>query len=87
MLPHCDVIGIDKSVSRLERTLAYRINGGVMKGVENALLLRADLVDFWRLCLAEKMFPEYHFVLYPNPYPRPKHFKVRSNRLLTTFLV
>lgn len=76
MLPHCDVIGVDKSASKLERTLSYRRYGGVVEDVENALLIRADLIDFWRLCLEERVFPEYHFILYPNPYPKPKHFKV-----------
>lgn len=78
MLPHCDVVGIDKSASRLEKTLVYRRHDGVAKDTENALLIRADLVDFWRLCLEEHVFPEYQFILYPNPYPKPRQFKVRK---------
>lgn len=76
LLPHCDVIGIDKSASRLERTVAYRRHSGLVHALPNALLLRADLVDFWTLCLQNGVLLEHHFLLYPNPYPKPKHLKV-----------
>lgn len=63
------VIGVDRSADRLERNLG--------KLPTNACLIRADLVDFWRLAAAAGWQPEYHFLLYPNPYPKRKDFKQR----------
>ncbi|WP_043528374.1 tRNA (guanine(46)-N(7))-methyltransferase TrmB [Litchfieldella xinjiangensis] len=63
------VIGIDRSVSRLTRE-----HGEVP---DNALLVRADLVDFWRLALQAGWRPTRHFLLYPNPYPKSSHLKMR----------
>ena len=63
------VIGVDRSADRLERNL------GALP--ENALLVRADLVDFWRLALAAGWKPEQHFLLYPNPYPKKSDLKKR----------
>ncbi len=44
---------------------------------DNALLVRADLVDFWRLALEAGWAPERHYLLYPNPYPKSAHLKMR----------
>ncbi len=63
------VLGIDRSADRLERKLGEL--------PENACLIRADLVDFWRLAVAANWQPEYHFLLYPNPSPKKKDFKLR----------
>ena len=63
------VLGVDRSADRLERKLG--------KLPENAALIRADLVDFWRLAAAAAWRPEYHFLLYPNPSPKKKDFKLR----------
>lgn len=63
------VLGVDRSADRLERKL------GELPA--NACLIRADLVDFWRLAVAAAWQPEYHFLLYPNPYPKKKDFKLR----------
>jgi len=63
------VLGVDRSADRLERNLG--------KLPENAALIRADLVDFWRLAVAAKWQPDYHFLLYPNPSPKKKDFKLR----------
>lgn len=63
------VIGIDRSDDRLSR------DHGDLPA--NALLVRADLVDFWRLALAEGWQPQRHYLLYPNPYPKPGHLKMR----------
>lgn len=79
MLTNCDVIGIDRSEVRLNRTEAHRKFQGLPQGVENALLVRAELADFWRLCLENSFWPEYQFILYPNPYPLHKSFKVRCD--------
>lgn len=47
----------------------------------NVILVRAELTDFWRLCLKEdKNFGHkitHHFILYPNPYPKKNRIKKR----------
>lgn len=63
------VIGVDRSAERLSRE-----HGEVS---DNALLVRADLVDFWRLALAAGWQPVRHYLLYPNPYPKAAHLKRR----------
>lgn len=63
------VIGIDRSADRLSR------EHGELP--DNALLVRADLVDFWRLALATDWRPVRHYLLYPNPYPKAAHLKMR----------
>lgn len=63
------IIGVDRSENRLQRKL------GALP--ENACLVRADLVDFWRLALSEGWKPERHFLLYPNPYPKKSDLKQR----------
>ncbi|WP_445011428.1 tRNA (guanine(46)-N(7))-methyltransferase TrmB [Vreelandella stevensii] len=65
---HC-VIGVDRSADRLGR------DHGELPG--NALLVRADLVDFWRLAQAAQWAPVRHYLLYPNPYPKSAHLKMR----------
>lgn len=59
------VIGIDQSADRLARELRWP---GELPG--NHLLVRADLVDFWRLMLKERIHPSHHYLLYPNPWPK-----------------
>ena len=63
------VIGVDRSEDRLQRNI------GTLPA--NALLVRADLADFWRLAEAAGWRPDYHFLLYPNPYPKSKDIKLR----------
>ncbi|SFX70128.1 tRNA (guanine(46)-N(7))-methyltransferase TrmB [Marinospirillum alkaliphilum] len=63
------VIGVDRSEHRLQR------QWGELP--DNALLVRADLVDFWRLARQAGWRPDYHFLLYPNPYPKKKDLKLR----------
>ena len=66
------VIGLDKSGHRLNKNEAYE-----QHGIDNFMLLRTDLNDFWRLALEAKMLPQKHFILYPNPWPKSKHVKRR----------
>lgn len=66
--PHHGVIGIDKSVARLSRAGALP---------SNALLVRGDLIDLWRLIREENLPVTHHFVLYPNPWPKIGHVKRR----------
>ncbi|RTQ98915.1 tRNA (guanine(46)-N(7))-methyltransferase TrmB [Halomonas nitroreducens] len=67
--PESTVLGIDRSADRLSR------DHGPLP--DNARLVRADLVDFWRLALAGGWRPVRHYLLYPNPYPKSAHLKMR----------
>lgn len=64
-LPGHLVIGIDKSAARLSRQPA---GAG-----RNSLLVRADCGDFWRLAADAGWRLSHHFLLYPNPWPKPGH--------------
>lgn len=67
--PDHALIGVDRSESRLSR------EHGELPA--NARLVRADLVDFWRLALDAGWRPARHYLLYPNPYPKSAHLKLR----------
>jgi tRNA G46 methylase TrmB len=67
----CLVIGIDKSAMRLSK------NQGVSALPPNLLLLRADVVDFWILAVCAQWKLQHHFLLYPNPWPKSRHFMRR----------
>ena len=64
------VLGVDQSLDRLAR-------GKPAKMPENALLLRADLVDFWRLLAENGIRLARHYNLYPNPWPKIGHLARR----------
>lgn len=71
--PRHIVIGVDQSRVRLAKSgvsSRFLRNG-------NCILLRAELSTFWRLLLADGHLPERHFLFYPNPWPKPGHFKRR----------
>jgi tRNA G46 methylase TrmB len=59
------VIGVDQSEHRLSRNIHWEGDTP-----SNAIRVRADLVDFWRLLLASGVKPAKHYVLYPNPWPK-----------------
>jgi len=61
--PDCLVLGIDKSVARLER------HAGVLPG--NARLVRMDLEDFWLLAAPAGWRFQRQCFFYPNPWPKP----------------
>lgn len=65
------VIGVDKSAHRLAKNTAYG------DADERCLLVRADLNDFWRQALAAGWVLDYHYILYPNPWPKQKHLQRR----------
>lgn len=67
--PDHAVIGVDRSEQRLSR------DHGALP--DNALLVRADLVDFWRLASAAGWRLARHYLLYPNPYPKSTQLKKR----------
>lgn len=60
------VLGVDKSLKRLSTERADA-------EPENMLLLRADLNDFYRMLVAEKIEVDRHYILYPNPWPKSAH--------------
>ncbi|NKI34113.1 methyltransferase domain-containing protein [Wenzhouxiangella sp. XN79A] len=60
--PDAQVLGIDRSAHRLAR--APRTGAAV-------LLARARLEDAWRLLLEARLRPARHYLLYPNPSPKP----------------
>ena len=68
--PDHAVIGIDKSSARLGRH-----DGDQQAG--NYCLLRADLLDIWRLAAADGWHPARHFIYYPNPWPKKRQLQRR----------
>lgn len=71
--PEALVIGIDKSIHRLDKhERGYR-----PEQADNYRLVRADLEDFWRLAVAAGWTPARHYLLYPNPWPKPAHLQRR----------
>ena len=67
--PDSTVIGVDRSEARLSRSNEVPAN---------ALLLRAELGDFWRLLNdSNDLRVEETYLLYPNPYPKTKMLKQR----------
>ena len=67
--PDRTIIGVDRSEARLSKG---------RQAPANALLLRAELGDFWRLLNdATDLRVEETYLLYPNPYPKTKMLKQR----------
>jgi len=67
--PDRTVIGVDRSEARLSRSDEVPAN---------ALLLRAELGDFWRLLNdSDDLRVEETYLLYPNPYPKTKMLRQR----------
>ncbi len=71
--PNHWVVGVDKSAARLSAGQRRR-NG---QGYENAILLRCCLVDFFQLSKKFNLNCARHYLLYPNPWPKPGHLKRR----------
>lgn len=44
---------------------------------DNVILVRAELVHFWRLWWQHGLVAEQHYLLYPNPYPKKSRLKQR----------
>ncbi|MFC5473101.1 tRNA (guanine(46)-N(7))-methyltransferase TrmB [Paraherbaspirillum soli] len=61
------VIGVDQSADRVGRNTLWPGPGPLP---QNFIRIRADLVDYWRLLLAARIFPVRHYLLYPNPWPK-----------------
>mgnify|MGYP004450053363 FL=1 len=73
--PDTPVIGIDKSAMRLNK--AGNVHQQEAAGTDippNALWIRAELLDFWKLALDEVRAGRWeivhHALYYPNPWPK-----------------
>lgn len=63
------VVGVDRSADRLARQRSDTPT--------NCVLVRADLLDFWRLARQAGWRLSRHYLLYPNPEPKARHLKRR----------
>lgn len=63
------VIGVDQSEDRLNRRKPYP--DALLP--RNMVFVRADLVDYWRLCCDAGLQLARHYILYPNPWPKIGH--------------
>lgn len=75
--PNSFVVGIDKSLVRLERNKGFRDTSGQSLPANNMVLVRANCIDFWRCAWEAGWEPEEHFILYPNPYPKEAQLNLR----------
>jgi len=91
----CLIIGVDKSLARLEKhgqQREYRHYFGEkqpqeQKAVETApvqfqacdnyCVVRADVIDFWRLIRRAEWQIQAHYLFYPNPYPKGSQLQKR----------
>jgi len=71
------VLGIDKSDFKLAKNSVYLRRREMTDQPENLLLVRADLVDLWRLLQQDRVKLKKHFLLYPTPWPKQSHLKRR----------
>ena len=69
------VIGVDQSESRLSRKSSGKSDSESLP--PNLDLVRADLVDYWRLMLDARIRLARHYLLYPNPWPKIGHLSRR----------
>lgn len=77
MNPNALVIGVDKSAHRINRNDSELVDQTNTQQVNNFMLVRADLNDFYRLAVAAKWPVNHHYILYPNPWPKAKHIQRR----------
>lgn len=73
--PEASIIGLDKSLHRLNKHADHYHDSGV----DNYYLLRADVDDFWRLALDAGWVIDRHYIFYPNPWPKSSHIKRRCH--------
>ncbi len=75
--PDCLVIGVDKSEDRLRKLPGSHFSGRHFSQgrffyrEENIIWLRAELTSFWRLAVQAGWRLHRHYLLYPNPWPKP----------------
>ena len=68
--PEHFVLGLDKSQHRLQRHHAS-------PNITNYRLCQVELIDFWRLLAQANRPISHHFLLYPNPWPKPGQLRRR----------
>jgi len=68
--PHYCVVGIDKSAQRLGR-------GQLEHLPDNVYFIRNDCIHLWRLMARNGWNVKFHYILYPNPWPKPGHVQRR----------
>ena len=71
--PDSLVIGIDRSTTRLGR----RHRGDFPFRMGNLCIIQAELSSFWRLALEWGWRLQRHFLLFPNPSPKPGQLQRR----------
>ncbi|MET1219636.1 MAG: SAM-dependent methyltransferase [Glaciecola sp.] len=69
--PDAKVIGVDKSDLRVGKHSHYEQSNN------NSIVVRADVIDFWRLAQAAQWQLTQHYMLYPNPYPKKMQVQKR----------
>ena len=74
--PDALVIGVDKSADRTSRNVEEHFPVS-LEGVDNYIIVRADLNDFYRLVAQSDWQVDEHYILYPNPWPKAKHIQRR----------
>ncbi|WP_026376499.1 tRNA (guanine(46)-N(7))-methyltransferase TrmB [Aestuariibacter salexigens] len=70
---HADspVIGVDKSAMRTNKHMHYG------NEQDNYCVIRADVIDLWRLLHNDGWTLSHHYLLYPNPYPKARQVQKR----------
>ena len=71
--PDALVIGIDKSAARLNKAFP----GPLPRREGNILWVRAELAGFWHLAARAGWRLQAHYLLYPNPWPKPGQLQRR----------
>lgn len=73
--PDARIIGVDKSALRVGKHAHYQSEQ------PNYRVIRADVVDFWRLMRSASEHSAWrisgHYLLYPNPYPKASQVQKR----------
>ncbi len=69
--PEAIVVGFDKSEMRIDKSETQREQS------DNAICVRADCIDIWRLANRADWRLQHHFLLYPNPWPKKRHLQRR----------
>ena len=67
------IVGIDKSEKRLDKF----ISDENFYDKDNLILIRADVIDIWRMIKQSNWNIKKHYLLYPNPWPKKDQLKRR----------
>lgn len=67
------IVGIDKSEKRLEKFISRKN----FYEKDNLILIRADVIDIWRMIKQSNWNIKKHYLLYPNPWPKKDQLKRR----------